>query len=72
MKRRELLAAGIVRDLCFRNPDDSKEYFYRLDHQGAQYKILNSCFMKDGSLIIRIVQQYNSAPLIELYEEAVL
>lgn len=65
MRKKELLAGGYIRDLLFRNPDDAQLYIYELDHRGVAYKILDS-FVRDGSVIIRILQQYNNSPLIEL------
>lgn len=66
MRKKELLAAGIVRDLRFMDLDVSELYFYDLVHRGVAYKILDSCVRSDGSVIIRILQQYNNSPLIEL------
>lgn len=66
---KQLLAAGIVRDLAFLNRDALYLYLYRLDHNEVIYRILERWNRPDGSVIIRIVQQYNSSPLIELYEE---
>lgn len=66
MRRKELLAAGYIRAIRFQNPDDSQVYIYDLDHRGVDYKILDSSFRPDGSVIIRILQQYNNCPLIEL------
>ncbi|MBQ2858600.1 MAG: hypothetical protein IJA45_01765 [Oscillospiraceae bacterium] len=66
MRRKELLAAGYIRDVLFRNSDDCQVYIYDLDHGGVDYRILDSFNRDDGSVIIRILQQYNNCPLIEL------
>lgn len=66
---KKLLAAGIVRDLAFLNRDALDLYLYRLDHNEVIYQILECWNRPDGTVVIRIVQQYNSSPLIELYEE---
>ena len=66
---KNLLAAGIVRDLAFLNHHALDLYLYRLDHNEVVYQILERWNRPDGSVVIRIVQQYNSSPLIQLYEE---
>ena len=67
MKRKEILAAGYVRDIKFRTKDDLDLYLYDLDHKKVVYEVLDSYCRGDGSIIIRILQQYNNAPLIELF-----
>lgn len=66
---KKLLAAGIVRDLEFLNRHALDIYIYRLDHNEVEYKILEQWNRPDGSVIIRMIQQYNNSPLVELYEE---
>lgn len=66
MRRKELLAAGLIRDILFGSNDDVDLYIYKLEHQCDQYKILDRYDREDGSVIIRIMQQYNNVPLIEL------
>ena len=68
-RRKELLAAGYIRDILFRTGEDCQAYIYNLDQRKAEYKILDTYTRNDGSVIIRILQQYNNAPLIQLYEE---
>lgn len=68
-RRKELLAAGYIRDILFRNGDDCQVYIYGLDHQKVEYKILNTYNRDDGSVIIRILQQYNNVPLVQLNED---
>lgn len=65
---RELLAAGIVRDIKFDSKDSMERYFIKLQHNFVVYKILDTYTRSDGSVIVRVLQQYNSSPLIELYE----
>ena len=67
MKAKTLLAAGIVRDMEFRNKEAFDLYLYLLDHQCKLYKVLDTYTRDDGSMIVRIVQQYNDIELIQLY-----
>ena len=69
MKAKELLAAGYVRDILFRDKEAFDLYLYDLDHKKKVYEILDTFDRDDGSIIVRILQQYNSAPLIQLYED---
>ena len=69
MKRKTILAAGYVRDILFSQQDDLDLYLYALDRSGVEYEILDKLQRDDGSIIIRILQQYNQAPLIRLYNE---
>lgn len=66
MRWKELLAAGLIRDILFGSKDDVDLYIYKLEHQCDQYEILDRYDREDGSVIIRIMQQYNYVPLIEL------
>ena len=68
MKRKELLAAGYVKDFRFSDPGSLDLYLYQLAHRRIKFKILERCNSSDGSILIRIVLQYNDAPLIDLYE----
>lgn len=65
---RKLLAAGYVRDIAFEHPDSLQFYLYCLDSRKVNYKILDKYDRADGSCIIRILQQYNNTPLIDLYD----
>ena len=67
-KAKEILAAGIVRDIRFDSPDRADEYLYRLDHLGFTFKVLQSCRCDDGTVILRVLQRYNNCDLIELYD----
>lgn len=69
MKRKLILAAGYVRDILFAQQSDFDFYIYALDRAKIQYEILDKLQRDDGSIIIRILQQYNQAPLIRLYNE---
>lgn len=69
MKHKELLAAGIVRDIGFSSKDVFDFYLYDLDRKKILYKILDTYVRDDGSMIVRIVQQYNNVGLIQLYED---
>ena len=68
-RTKELLAAGYVRDILFRSGEDLKNYILQLESKKQQYRILEQMNREDGSVIIRILQQYNTAPLIQLYTE---
>ena len=68
-RRKETLAAGYIRDILFRTGDDCQVYIYDLDHRHVDYKILETTARDDGSVIIRILQQYNNSPLIQLFDE---
>lgn len=65
---KKLLAAGYVRDLQFDTAEALELYLYDLNLKNLQHKILDKFERADGSIIIRILQQYNNAPLIELYD----
>lgn len=66
MSRKELLAAGYIRDILFCSNDEVDLYIHNLEHRCFEYKILDRYVRDDGSEIIRILQQYNNVPLIEL------
>lgn len=68
-KKRELLAAGIVRDIRFPNMAACDKYYDSLIERKATFKVLETYEQRDGVVIMRIVQQYNDSPLIQLYEE---
>lgn len=65
-RRKELLAAGYIRDIQFRTSSDYEAYVSNIR---GEFKILETYKREDGSVITRILQQYNSAPLVQLYEE---
>lgn len=65
-KKIQLLAAGIVRDLLFASKSDRDLYFARLDGRKIRYELLDTYEREDGSVIIRIVQQYNDSDMIRI------
>ena len=66
MKIKEILAAGIVRDIQFCSKDALDVYLYSLDHRNVTYQILDTFVRLDGSIIIRILTKYNQSELIQL------
>lgn len=66
MKAKEILAAGYVRDILFRSKEVFDLYLYNLDHRKICYKVIETFTRDDGSIIVRIVQQYNHAEMIRL------
>ena len=67
MRNKTLLAAGYLRDFEFRSKDVFDLYLYDLDHRKIVYKVLDIFVRDDGSMIVRVLQQYNSVDLIQLY-----
>ena len=67
MKSKEILAAGIVRDIRFINSEAAVRYVSM--YRSGACKILDARNCDDGSVIYRIVTCYNDSPLIQLYEE---
>ena len=67
MRCKTLLAAGVVRDIEFRSKDVFDLYLYELDDRKIVYKVLDTYVRDDGSMIVRVLQQYNSVDLIQLY-----
>ena len=67
MERKKVLAAGIVRDIRFATREDMELYLYQLRHKKQLYAVLETVERPDGTVLVRIVQQYNQSPLIELY-----
>ena len=66
-KRKELLTAGIVRDIRFATTEDKENYLEQLQEKKQLYAILETVARPDGTCLIHIVQQYNDSPLIKLY-----
>ena len=69
MKAKEILAAGIVRDILFVNQAAVDVYLEKLQQSYYEFEVLDKFTRDDGSVIIRIVQQYNNSPLISLYDD---
>ena len=65
-KRKELLAAGYLRDFRFDCKDSFEEYLWSLDCRCVCYRVLETCPRPDGTVLVRILQQYNSVNLIQL------
>lgn len=63
---RRLLAAGYLRDFEFDSKSDLEIYLYQLDHRMINYRVIETFERSDGTVLVRILQQYNSADLIEL------
>lgn len=68
MMSKKLLAAGIVRDIEFDSEDSLSTYIARLNLFLTEFDILDKYIRDDGTVIIRIVTQYNNSDLIQLYE----
>lgn len=66
MKRRELLAAGYLRDFRFCCMDEFEVYLHELDHRKVCYCVIETCPRPDGTVLARILQQYNNADLIQI------
>ena len=64
--RKRLLAAGYLRDIEFDSKASLDEYLEVLGFKCLDYRILDKYTRSDGTVIVRILQQYNSADLIEL------
>ena len=68
MMSKKLLAAGIVRDIEFDSEESLAMYIARLNLFLTKFYILDKHIRDDGTVIIRIVTQYNNSDLIQLYE----
>ena len=66
-KKRELLAAGLVKDYRFRDHEALEGYIYDLEQKKIRYEILEKANCKDGTVLLRISVSYNQTPLIQLY-----
>lgn len=66
-QKKVILAAGYVRDILFASSEAEELYLYTLQHRCIEHEILDKLQRDDGSVILRIVQQYNNSPLIKLY-----
>lgn len=69
MRRRQLLAAGIVQDFRFQNEAEYEIHIYALKHDEIRFKVLEMVKERGGTVLARIVKESGAAPLIELYEE---
>ena len=66
LRTKEILAAGIIRDIEFISHYAMKVYLSGLDQKKTNYKVLETFEQADGVTRIRIIQQYNNSPLIKL------
>lgn len=66
-KNKEILAAGILRDIRFASADQADLYLFALDHRNINYRCLESERCPDGTVILRMLQQYNDCDLIQVY-----
>ena len=66
-KKRELLAAGLVKDYRFRDHEALEAYIYDLEQKKIRYEILEKANCEDGTVLLRISVGYNQTPLIQLY-----
>lgn len=67
--KKKLLAATYVRDILFETVEDMEAYLDNLERRKQQHKVLETFERRDRSVIIRIMQQYNDSPMIQLYRE---
>lgn len=65
--RKELLAAGIVRDIRFRDVAAYNDYMKRLNMTRQEHELLERRICDDGTVQARILVQYNDTPLINLW-----
>lgn len=68
MRYKIVLAAGVVQDLLFKDEEFLQIYLRNLDDRCVQHKVLEALRREDGSIIIRIVKQYNNSDLIQFPE----
>lgn len=66
MANKYLLAAGIVRDFRFTSKESFIAYLRGLDAKSGLFHVLESRLCQDGTVLARIVTNYNGSPLIEL------
>lgn len=69
MKKRELLAAAIVKDYRFITQAEYNLYLYELKQKKIPYRVEETHQTQAGMILARISLKYNQTPLIQLYEE---
>ena len=69
MRKRTLLAAGIVQDFRFQNEAEFDIHIYAMKHDEIRFKVLEKVQERGGTVLARIVKESGAAPLIELYED---
>ena len=68
MAKKVILAGGYVRDILFDSAESLELHLYQLQLRCLEHQILDKLQRDDGSVVVRIVQQYNNSPLIKLYD----
>ena len=68
MANKHLLAAGIIRDFRFTSRQSYLAYLCDLDARKHNFQVLESRICVDGTVLARIVQQYNGSDLIQLLQ----
>ena len=69
MKKRELLAAGIIKDYRFINHEEYEKYLRELDYRKWSYQIIECVAREEGTVLLRVSIAYNQTPLNQLYED---
>lgn len=69
MRFKQVLAAGLVQDIKFVCKASYDRYLFELSYKKVHYQILETVTCDDGSIIIRILKQYNNVELIQLFDE---
>lgn len=67
--KKELLAAGLIKDYRFINEDEYRLYIHELNCKKMRYQILERVTRENGTVLLRISLGYNQTPLIQLYED---
>ena len=68
-KKRELLAAGLIKDYRFINDYEYRRYLDELNNKKMRYQILERVTKENGTVLLRISIGYNQTQLIQLYED---
>jgi len=68
MKRRELLAAAIVKDYRFITQMEMNLYLDELKRKNISYRVEETHTTQAGPVLARISVGYNNSPLIQLYD----
>ena len=68
MRKRELLAAAIVKDYRFIKQAEMNLYLHELKQKKISYRVEETHTTQAGLVLARISVGYNGSPLIELYE----
>lgn len=66
MPTKQILAAGIVQDICFSCMEARNKYLRRLDSYRMNYQLVDTYERQDGSVIIRIIKPYNGSDVIRI------